>query len=178
MHQDNESDMEEKDWIVLVDTESGLYNRLYLVHFLSEAHARAVRYGEGIACVLFRAAWWQGVEALDAPGKVPADALRKLGKFLLLGVREGDILGRWSEADFLLAAPNTSRAGAEICMKNILSRLENLHFEETPGLSVTVRAGFAGLPEDGERIRYPEDMPLLAETRLRDRNPDPRGIVK
>ncbi|MDA0999719.1 MAG: diguanylate cyclase [bacterium] len=178
MHQDNGNDMNEKNWTVLVDAESGLYNRLYLVHFLSEAHARAVRYGGEIACVLFRAAWWQGVETLDAPGKVPAEALRKLGKFLLLGVREGDILGRWSAVDFLLAAPSTSRAGAEVCMKNILSRLENLRFEGHPGLSVTVRAAPAGLPEDSGRIRYPEDMPLLAEARLRDRHTDTRKSDK
>lgn len=150
-------------WVNLIDEESGLYNRLHLVHFLNEAFARARRYGGPLACVLFRAAWWRGLEEIGDP---PAEAVRALGRFLLLGVREGDILGRWSGLEFLLVAPSTDRTGAGVCMRNILGQLAGGPLAFGGGLTVSVRAGEAGLPEDGARLRYPEDLPLLARERL------------
>ncbi len=152
-----------RSWVNLIDEESGLYNRLYLVHFLNEAFARSRRYGTPLSCVLFRASWWRGLEEVAHP---PREAVRSLGRFLLLGVREGDILGRWSAREFLLAAPNTAREGARACMQNILGKLRSCRLEEAAGLHVLVRAGEAGLPEDEARVRYPEDLPLLARERL------------
>ena len=150
-------------WVNLIDAESGLYNRLHLVHFLTEAFARARRYGGPLSCVLFRVSWWRGLEEIGAP---PAEAVSALGRFLLLGVREGDILGRWSDREFLLVAPSTGREGAGRCRKKILDRLAGEPLKLEGGLSVSIRAGEAGLPEDGERLRYPEDLPLLAHERL------------
>ena len=150
-------------WVNLIDEESGLYNRLHLVHFLSEAFARARRYGGPLACVLFQATWWKGLEEIPRP---PAEAVRSLGRFLLLGVREGDILGRWSGREFLLVAPNTGREGAKICRGKILDRLNTAPIALEGGCTVSVRAGEAGLPDDGSLLRYPEDLPLLARERL------------
>lgn len=150
-------------WVNLIDEESGLYNRLHLVHFLNEAFARARRYGGPLSCVLFRVSWWKGLEEIGAP---PAEAVRTLGRFLLLGVREGDILGRWSDQEFLLVAPNTTPAGARTCTQKILGRLAGEPLKLEGGLTVSIRTGEAGLPEDGERLRYPEDLPLLAHERL------------
>lgn len=150
-------------WVNLIDEESGLYSRLHLVHFLTEAFARARRYGGPLSCALFRATWWRGFEEIGAP---PAEAVRTLGRFLLLGVREGDIPGRWSDGEFLLVAPGTSREGAGVCMRKILDRLAREPLTPGRGLSVSVRAGEAGLPEDEARLRYPEDLPLLARERL------------
>jgi len=150
-------------WVNLIDEESGLYNRLHLIHFLTEAFARARRYGGPLSCVLFQATWWRRLEEVKAP---PAEAVRALGRFLLLGVRQADILGRWSDGEFLLVAPGTSREGAEMCMRNILDRLAREPLTPGRGLSASVRAAEAGLPEDEARLRYPEDLPLLARERL------------
>ncbi|MBI3126657.1 MAG: diguanylate cyclase [Candidatus Tectomicrobia bacterium] len=150
-------------WVNLIDAESGLYNRLHLVHFLTEAFARARRYGGPLACALFRATWWRGLEEMR---ELPAGAVRSLGRFLLLGVREGDILGRWSEGEFLLVAPSTGREGARACLEKILGRLDAAPPALAEGWAVSLRAGEAGLPEDAERLRYPEDLPLLAHDRL------------
>lgn len=150
-------------WVNLIDEESGLYNRLHLVHFLTEAFARARRYGGPLSCALFRATWWRGLEEIGAP---PAEAVRTLGRFLLLGVREGDILGRWSDQEFLLVAPSTSREGAAMCMGKILDRLTAAPLSFEGGVTASVRAGEAGLPEDAASLRYPEDLPLLAHERL------------
>ena len=150
-------------WVNLIDEESGLYNRLYLVHFLTEAFARARRYGAPLGCVLFRASWWRG---LEEAGRPPAKAVNALGRFLLLGGREGDILGRWAEREFLLVTPSTGRASARVCQRKILDRLAGEPLKLESGLALSVRAGEAGLPEDAERLRYPEDLPLLARERL------------
>ncbi|MEE9273772.1 MAG: diguanylate cyclase [bacterium] len=154
-----------REWVTLVDKESGLYNRLYLVHFLSEAFARARRYGGPLSCVLFRSAWWRGLEAIGEGGDPPAAAVRALGRLLLAEVREGDILGRWARDEFLLVASNTPPAGARACAENIFGKIEKFRPEgKLKGLSLSLRAGIAGLP--GDQVRYAEDLPVLANERL------------
>jgi len=153
-------------WVKLIDEESGLYNRLYLIHFLGEAFARARRYGTPLSCILFEARWWRGLEEIRGAGEVPPAAIRRLGRGLLLGGREGDILGRWSNEEFLLVAPNTSLEGAGVFQQKALRQLVSARFEEAAGLVLALRAGAAGLPEDEAGLRYPEDLPLLARERL------------
>ena len=82
------------DWLKLVDEESGLYNRLFLIHHLSEAFARSVRYGTPLSCLLIQAKWWRRLDEIEQ--SADAAAAHKLAQFLLLNVRTGDILGRWT----------------------------------------------------------------------------------
>ena len=154
-----------KEWVHLIDEESGLYNRLSLIHHLNEAFARARRYQSALSCVLFRVRWWKGFDEV-APEKLGSPApVRKLGRVLLLEAREGDILGRWGPNEFLLITSNTPQSGAEVCSRNILHKISELTFEEKAGgLSVSVRVGIAGIPDAA--VRYAEDLPLLAHDRL------------
>jgi hypothetical protein len=50
-------------------------------------------------------------------------------------------------------------------MGKILDRLNTAPLA-LGGCTVSIRAGEAGLPEDEARLRYPEDLPLLAHERL------------
>ncbi len=161
MHSDRWS-----NWLKLVDEESGLYNRIYLIHYLTESFSRACRYGGPISCILFQAKWWRGVDDLRQEGCVPSGAVQELANFLLLNVRTGDILGRWAQDEFLLVASGTPRKGLTALIEIISAKVDEFRFECLPGMTATIRAGIAGLPEDKRNIRHAEAMPILARERL------------
>jgi diguanylate cyclase (GGDEF)-like protein len=149
-----------KEWIHLIDMESGLYHRPSLIHHLNEAFARARRYQSALSCILFRIRWQKDFDEV-APKNLGSPApLHKLACVLLLEVREGDIFGRCGPDEFLLITSNTPQSGAEICSRNILHNIAELAFEEKAGgLSVSVHVGVAGIPDAS--VRYAEDFPLL-----------------
>jgi GGDEF domain-containing protein len=152
------------DWLKLVDEESGLYNRLFLIHHLSEAFARSVRYGTPLSCLLIQAKWWRRLDEIEQ--SADAAAAHKLAQFLLLNVRTGDILERWTRDTFLLVASNTPPEGMRALIRIIASKAEELGVCLPAGGAVSVHAGVAGLPDDKECLRHPEAMPLLARERL------------
>ena len=155
------------NWLKLVDEESGLYNRIYLIHYLTESFSRACRYGGPISCILFHAKWWRGVDDLRQEGCVLSGAVQELANFLLLNVRSGDILGRWARDEFLLVASGTPRKGLTALIEIISAKAEEFRFDCLPGMTAMIRAGIAGLPEDKRNIRHAEAMPILARERLR-----------
>ena len=154
------------NWLKLVDEESGLYNRLFLIHHLSEAFARARRYSTSISCLLIRAKWWQGVEDIPRNDEAAVSALQMLARFLLLNVRTGDILGRWARDEFLLVTSGTPPEGMHALIKIIAAKAETFGFDDVPDLAISVHAGVAGLPGDDEKLRHAEAIPLLAQERL------------
>lgn len=154
-------------WLNLVDEESGLYNRLYLTHYLNETFARSIRYGTPVSCLLIKSKWWGKDEDITPGGEHAVAALQVLASFLLRNVREGDILGRWSTDEFLLVASNTSIEGMISFMNIISEKRDMVELEGLPDLTVAVHAGAAGLPGDKEFVRYAEAMPLLARERMK-----------
>lgn len=153
-------------WLNLVDEESGLYNRLYLIHYLNETFARSIRYGTPVSCLLIKNKWW-GKDVDIVPGEEYAvAALQVLASFLLRNVREGDILGRWSTDEFLLVASNTSIEGMDSFMSILSEKRDMVELEGLPDMTVSVHAGAAGLPGDKKFVRYAEAMPLLARERM------------
>ena len=155
-----------RNWTNLVDEETGLYNRLLLVHHLNESHARARRYRIPLSCILLQASWWRGPEEYIREEGEPASVIRELAQFLIHNVRTGDILGRWASNEFLLLTPFTPPQAAELAVKNLANSLGNHEIHNLPGLTIMIRAGISGLPDDMGKVRYAEYLPLIAHDRL------------
>ena len=96
----------------------------------------------------------------------PSSVIRELSQFLSCHVRAGDILGRWGESEILLLTPYTPPKAARLAVKNISKNLGNCEFLGLPGLTVSIRAGVSGLPDDESCVRYAEDLPLIAHDNL------------
>ncbi len=154
------------NWINLVDEETGLYNRLLLVHHLNESHARARRYHTPLSCILLQANWWRGPEEYIHEDGEPSSVIRELARFFIHNVRTGDILGRWGANEFLLLTPFTPPRAAKLAVKNLANNLRNHEFHDLPGLTFMIRAGISGLPDDMGKVRYAECLPLIAQERL------------
>ncbi len=155
------------NWTNLVDKETGLYNRLLLVHHLNESYARARRYHIQLSCILLQANWWRGPEEYIRGDGEPSSVIRELAQFLIHNVRTGDILGRWAENEFLLLTPFTPPQAAKLAVKNLANYLRNHEFHDLPGLTIMIRAGISGLPDDMGKVRYAEYLPLIAHDRLK-----------
>jgi diguanylate cyclase (GGDEF)-like protein len=153
-------------WLNLVDEDSGLYNRLYLIHYLNETFARSLRYGTPVSCLLIKSKWWGKSVDILPDGEFAVSALQVLASFLARNVREGDILGRWSTDEFLLVAANTSIEGMNSFTSILSEKREMVELEGLPDVTLSIHAGTAGLPGDKEFVRYAEAMPLLARERL------------
>lgn len=154
------------NWLRLVDEETGLYNRLLLVHQLNESHARARRYDIPLSCILLRVNCWREVEEPVREDGDSSSVIRELAQFFIHNVRAGDILGRWAANEFLLITPFTPPKAAKLAVKKLSDKLENHEFRDLPGLKITIRAGVSGLPDDMGKVRYAESLPLIAHDRL------------
>lgn len=155
-----------RKWLNLVDEESGLYNRLYLIHYLNEIFARSIRYDTPVSCLLIKSKWWAKSVDILPGGEYAVAALQVLASFLLHNVREGDILGRWSTDEFLLVASNTPIEGMDSFMGILSEKRDMIELESLPDMMVSIHAGAAGLPDDKKYLRYAEAMPLLAQERM------------
>lgn len=150
----------------LVDDESGLYSRLHLIHYLNESYARARRYDIPLSCIMFQVIWWRGLEEYGHEKIASSQAIRELAHHLLLNVRTGDIIGRWSKNEYLLVSSCTPPKAVKAMAINLAKKLENYEFHALPGFSVSIRAGVSGLPDHEKRVRYAEDLPLIAHYNL------------
>lgn len=153
-------------WLRLVDEETGLYNRLLLVHHLNESHARARRHQIPLSCVLLQVNWWREPKKDIPEYGDSSSVIRELAHFLGRHVRAGDILGRWGYREILLVTHFTPPEAARQAVKKIAKNLVNCEFCDLPGLTVSIRAGISGIPDDASRIRYAEDFPLIAHDKL------------
>ncbi len=141
------------NWLRLVDEETGLYNRLLLVHHLNESHARARRYHIPLSCILLQVNWWREPEECIREDGDSSFVIRELAQFLIHNVRAGDILGRWAANEFLLITPFTPPRAAKLAVKKLSDKLGNHEFRDLPSLTITIRAGVSGLPDDERELR-------------------------
>ena len=79
------------------------------------------------------------------------DMIKRLGATQLKQLRSGDFLGRWRMGDeFIVVMPSTSREEAIKVAERVRNAIESE--SETWSLPVTVSAGLAVYPEDGDTI--------------------------
>lgn len=144
--------------VVLLERESltdaliGIYNRRYLDRRLEEECARARRYGLPLFVLLLDIDHFKRVN--DTYGHQAGDqVLIYLGKLLLNGVRESDIVTRYGGEEILILAPNTSASAAVTLAERLRLHVEThaLMLSSESGqrkeVRVTVSIGVAGLSE-------------------------------
>jgi diguanylate cyclase (GGDEF)-like protein len=144
----------------LRDVLTGLYNRRFLVEFLSGRKALAIRMEIPLSVVLIDLDHFKQVN--DNWGHQVGDAvLRELAQFLLAGIRESDTAVRYGGEEFLLILPQASAENAARVTQRILDQVRGAEFPGLPRRQ-TFSAGIAEL-EAGDSI---DDLVARADRRL------------
>lgn len=118
----------------LIDLSTGLYNVKGLIKRLDELGSAAARYRRALACVaigpdrdlLQRRDTGPEDGISEARSKdAPASASVDLTETVRGVTRISDVVGRVSESDFIVVAPDTDERGASVLAERILSALES-----------------------------------------------------
>ena len=134
------------------DPLTGLYNRRFLDETLPRELARAKREGYALSLVMIDLDLFKQVN--DRYGHAAGDeVLRALSEILTRTARESDIICRYGGEEFLIALPGMS---VDLARQKVEEwRLE---LSATPvvyagnSIRLTLSAGVAGLPENGEDV--------------------------
>ncbi|WP_018981429.1 transporter substrate-binding domain-containing diguanylate cyclase [Salinimonas chungwhensis] len=124
------------------DSESGLYNRNYMIQKAEEEVARFRRFQSPATLVVLDVLALQNESS--QPKRVKESTLmRLLGRVCLTTVRDVDVAARWSVDQLVLLCPQTSQADGHLLAKRLVARLEES--AKMQGFRITLAAGVAGL---------------------------------
>lgn len=133
----------------VLDPITELYNHRTVVKELQAELKRAERYQHTVAlCVMAI----DGFDALvEQYGLLTGDAvLRVISHVIRTGVRDVDIVGRYTGSQFLLVLPRTSAAGASLVAERVRQRVGNQAITYNwQSFSLTASAGVSAFPEHG-----------------------------
>lgn len=124
----------------ILDGLTGVYNRRYLDEVLPREVERARRYNHPLC--LFMIDLDDFKKYNDAKGHIEGDKLLKdFAKFVVSGMRAGDIIFRYGGEEFLIINTETSKQNSIV----VARRLINLTNKSLP---VTISIGISCFPED------------------------------
>jgi diguanylate cyclase (GGDEF)-like protein len=147
----------------LLDSGTGLYNTAGVLKRMEEAAAGAGRHNRALACVIIAA------EAADAAGnntgsRTHGALMEALAERLRASGRASDAIGRVSDTQFVVVAPDTDEAGA----RGLINRLRGiLEAGDSAELAATVRFGSFGVPHYRDASIAPTEMLIKAADTLR-----------
>lgn len=131
---------------------TGLYNYRYYMEAVGRELKRAERFGEPFSVVMVDVDNLK--EYNDRNGHLAgSSALKEMGEILRADAREIDIIAKYGGDEFSLLLPNTSMTGSLVFAERMLRRVHEHHFQGDPARRLTVSAGIAVYPEDGEDAR-------------------------
>ncbi len=159
--------------LALTDPLTGLPNRRAMDRLAERELRRRERYPSSLAMGMIDVDRFKEINSkylLPGGDKVLVD----LAKCLSNSLRTVDFLGRVGGEEFLLVAPETNFAGAEILGERIRSNVEHMTFDYKGNIiSVTVSIGMAvagtGVVADFEQMRLLASA-KLAEAKMKGRN--------
>jgi len=133
------------------DPLTGLYNRRYLDDALDREVKLAIRHQRKIGLVMMDIDHFKHFN--DTYGHDAGDeALRSLSKFLKSHVRSSDIVCRYGGEEFILVLPESSIEGSFNRAEELRRGISELRVEyQQEILSISVSAGVATFPQNGER---------------------------
>ncbi len=151
---------------------TGLYNYRYFMDALHREVKRASRFQEPFAVVMVDVDNLK--EYNDVNGHLAgSSALREMGSLLRTDAREIDIIAKYGGDEFSLILPNTNAEGSIVFAERMLRRVAGHRFHDDPQRRLTVSAGIAVYPEDGDSAREllsrADDRLYLAKSEGRDR---------
>jgi diguanylate cyclase (GGDEF)-like protein len=151
------------------DELTGLYNRRFLVEFLTAKRALAVRQSIPLSVVLIDVDHFKKIN--DTLGHAVGDmVLQRLAQALGDGVREADLAARYGGEEFILVLPHTPVTTAVQACERILQTVRTLSFPGVPW-KITFSAGVAALEgeEPMETLLERADRRLYEAKRTRNR---------
>jgi len=134
--------------LAIHDSTTGLYMSHYLRQRAMEETKRGRRYGFPVSLIMFDADFFKQVN--DTHGHLVGDqVLRELASVLLAGSRRDiDVVSRYGGEEFMILLPETDLQGALVVAERIRASVV-AHPFCAGQLHLTVSAGVASMPEDG-----------------------------
>jgi diguanylate cyclase (GGDEF)-like protein len=151
------------------DELTGLYNRRFLVEFLTAKRAVAVRQNVPLAVALIDVDHFKKIN--DTLGHAVGDmVLQRLAQALGDGVREADLAARYGGEEFILVLPHTEVDAAVQACERILHTVRDMAFPGVPW-KITFSGGVAALEgeEPMETLLERADRRLYEAKRTRNR---------
>jgi len=135
---------------------TGLYNRRYLMEKLMIEVSRSQRYNRHLSCLMFDIDGLKHIN--DVYGTPMGDfIIVEFAQLLKTASRESDIAVRYGGEAFVLIAIETTREGAVILGRRLLSLIEEREFTEMgQRVQVTCSLGIASMPHP--RIHSAEEL--------------------
>ncbi|MDX1931230.1 MAG: diguanylate cyclase [Capsulimonadales bacterium] len=146
--------------LAIEDPLTGLYNRRYLMEYLTGELDRARRGNYPVTVVLADLDNFKKVNDRFSHA-VGDEVLKTTAQILRQSCRRGDVAARYGGEEFVVVLPETDAAGAEILCERIRHGIENFGWERYhPDLRVTISLGIAD-----EALRQPDRLLALADRR-------------
>ncbi|NPA15015.1 MAG: diguanylate cyclase [Deferribacteres bacterium] len=125
--------------LALKDTLTGCYRKEILDTLVEVEFYNSKRYQYPLSCLMVDIDDFKSIN--DGHGHIMGDrVLRKVGEFLSLNLRKGDILVRYGGDEFLIFLPHIGLAAAKAVAERIRKFIESSEIE---GLRITVSVGVA-----------------------------------
>jgi two-component system, cell cycle response regulator len=144
----------------LLDPETGLYNLQGLLRRISEIGASAMRYRRPMACVVVEAQQVSGTSERRA-----AMAAGELATMLREAGRASDTIGRLSQTEFVVMAPDTDINGVRGMVERLRRAAESTALVEQPDMRM--RFGCCAVANMREAAVAPSDLLIRATEALR-----------
>lgn len=156
--------------LAMIDSLTGLNNRLYFNEAFDQEVERVLRYGHTICVLLADLDRFKGIN--DTFGHLVGDkALRAVADILRASVRKADILARFGGDEFVILMPQADESKGRILADRIQSLIREWNEKEhLPGVTLQVSIGIheAG-PENIKSVLVKADEKLYQDKRYRKR---------
>lgn len=134
--------------LIKTDSLTKLYNRKTFFKEFEKEIKRVTRYKTNMSIAIIDLDHFKRCN--DTHGHIFGDSvLIKISEFLLSTLRDTDFAGRFGGEEFLVAMPETDKEGAKIVVERFRKSVEEMEFD-IPGFRMTLSAGIATVPEDGD----------------------------
>jgi diguanylate cyclase (GGDEF)-like protein len=137
--------------LAMVDTLTGVPNRLRLDQALNDEIGRARRYLRPLSIILFDVDYFKKVN--DSYGHEVGDSvLKEIAALLMQSVRKVDSAGRWGGDEFLIIIPETVLFGAANLAENLRSKIEQHRFAVVEHVAVSLGVAQMKVDEGTESL--------------------------
>ncbi|NUP98670.1 MAG: GGDEF domain-containing protein [Armatimonadetes bacterium] len=137
----------------ILDALTQVFNRGFFDERFRHEFDRAERYGRVLSLVVVDVDNFKRYN--DRNGHLEGDqVLREVADILRFGLRSTDTVARYGGEEFVALLPETSKEQAMALVERLRQRVDQhafLHEESQPGGSLTISAGVATYPGDGDR---------------------------
>lgn len=148
----------------ILDSETGAYNKRYLLQRLQEEVSRAKRNNYPLALALMKI---DHLEAVWTSPQARSEALHKIVSFVKQYIRKEDVLARYDDKVFALLLPDMLQKDAQAIMEKLLTRIAWTPFEverSAAKLNLTGSSGVVGYHRNGAG---PDELLALASQALK-----------